>query len=125
MAEGLCRKIHGDSYISLSAGVNPHGINPSAIKVMNEIGIDISKQKSQHIDEFKDSQIDYIITVCDNANASCPTTPCNCKIIHHQFDDPPKMEKEFSDPESKLDCYRAVRDQIKTFIETIPTLLAK
>ena len=123
MAEGWCRHLKGDCIEPYSAGIETHGLNPNAVKVMAEAGVDISGQKSKHIDEFKDVHLDYVITVCDNAYESCPVFPGKTKVIHVGFDDPPKLAKEAADENEALDCYRRVRDQIRAFIEFLPESL--
>ena len=123
MAEGWTRHLKGDLIEAYSAGIETHGLNPNAVKVMAEAGVDISGQKSQHIDEFKDINLDIIVTVCGHAHENCPFFPVNCKVIHVGFGDPPKMAKELADAEAQLDCYRKVRDEIKKFVETMPESL--
>lgn len=127
MAEGLARALKSDIFNVYSAGIETHGLNPNAVKVMSEIGIDISTQRSQHIDEFKDTSIDYVVTVCSHAHETCPFFPANCKVVHVGFDDPPKMARELAakgaSQEEQLDCYRQVRDQIKKFVESLPEVL--
>ena len=120
MAEGWCRHLKGDVIEAYSAGIETHGLNPNAVQVMAEAGVDISNQKSQHIDEFKDIQLDYVITVCGHANEHCPIFPGKTKVVHVGFDDPPKLAKEAKTEQEALDCYRRVRDEIKAFIETLP-----
>ena len=121
MAEGLARTLKGDFFDVYSAGIETHGLNKNAVKVMREAGIDISKQKSQNISEFLDIGIDYVVTVCSHAHETCPVFPGTAKVIHVGFDDPPAMAKEKNTEEEKLDCYRKVRDEIKSFIETMPS----
>ena len=123
MGEGWTRHLKGDLIEVYSAGVETHGLNPNAVKVMAEAGVDISGQKSQHINEFKEVDLDYVITVCGHAAETCPYFPANCKVIHVGFDDPPKMAKEAATEEEAMDCYRRVRDQIKAFVETLPGAL--
>lgn len=127
MAEGLARALKSDIFDVYSAGIETHGLNPNAVKVMAEIGIDISGQRSQHIDEFRETSIDYVVTVCSHANDTCPFFPANCKVVHVGFDDPPKMARELAakgaSQEEQLDCYRQVRDQIKKFVESLPQAL--
>jgi len=127
MAEGLTRALKSDMIKAYSAGIETHGLNPNAVKVMAEAGIDITSQKSQHIDEFKDTHIDVVITVCAHAHETCPFFPSNAKVIHVRFDDPPKMARELAEKgaseEEQLDCYRTVRDQIKAFVEQLPGCL--
>ena len=124
MAEGWTRHLKGDVIDVYSAGIETHGLNPNAVKVMAEAGVDISGHRSQHIDEFKEIAIDVVVTVCGHAHETCPYFPANCKVVHVGFDDPPKMAKELAEQgateEQQLDCYRAVRDQIKAFVETLP-----
>ena len=124
MAEGWTRHLKGDVIEVYSAGIETHGLNPNAVKVMAEAGVDISGHRSQHIDEFKEIAIDVVVTVCGHAHETCPYFPANCKVVHVGFDDPPKMAKELAEQgateEQQLDCYRAVRDQIKAFVETLP-----
>jgi arsenate reductase len=124
MAEGLTRHLKSDLIEVCSAGIETHGLNPHAVAVMAEEKIDISLHKSQHLNDFKHIHFDYVITVCSNAHESCPIFPGNSKIIHAGFDDPPKMAEQFSDPKKKLDCYRKVRDQIKSYVLTLPECLA-
>ncbi|NNJ70095.1 MAG: arsenate reductase ArsC [Kiritimatiellales bacterium] len=124
MAEGWTRALKGDEIEVYSAGIETHGLNPNAVKVMAEAGVDITDQKSQHIDEFKDVKLDYVITVCNHAHETCPWFPTDCEVVHVGFQDPPKMARELAEKggseEEQLDCYRIVRDEIKTFVETLP-----
>ncbi|MHC4292493.1 MAG: arsenate reductase ArsC [Planctomycetota bacterium] len=120
MAEGWCRHLKGDVIEPYSAGIETHGLNLNAVQVMAEAGVDISGHKSQHIDEFKDIQLDYVITVCGHANEHCPIFPGRTKVIYVGFDDPPKLAKEAKSEHEALDCYRRIRDEIKAFIETLP-----
>ncbi len=125
MAEGWTRHLKGDLIEVFSAGIENHGLNPDAVKVMSEVGVDISSYNSKHIDFFKDVNFDYVITVCSNARETCPFFPANCKVIHAGFDDPPEMTLKLKKEEEKLNCYRRVRDQIKSFVETLPEILEK
>jgi len=128
MAEGLTRAIKGKQIEVYSAGIETHGLNPNAVKVMAEAGIDITEQKSQHI-EFKEVKLDYVITVCNHAHETCPWFPADCEIIHVGFQDPPKMAKEIADKggseEEQLNAYRTVRDEIKSFVESLPGFLTE
>ena len=119
MAEGWTRALKGDEIEVYSAGLETHGLNPNAVKVMAEAGVDISNQKSQHLDEFMDLDLDYVITVCDHAHETCPLFPGTAKVIHHSFDDPPKLSPPDAPEEIKLNGFRRVRDEIKTFVETL------
>jgi arsenate reductase len=123
MAEGWTRALKGDQIEVYSAGIETHGLNPNAVKVMAEAGVDISGQKSQHIDEFKDTKIDYVVTVCAHAHETCPFFPGNAKVLHVGFDDPPKLSPPDASEEVKLDGFRRVRDEIKAFVETLPEFL--
>ena len=120
MAEGWCRHLKGDCIEPYSAGIETHGLNPNAVRVMAEADVDISGHKSQHIDEFKDVQLDFVITVCGHANEHCPIFPGETKVIYIGFDDPPKLAKEAKSEQEAMDCYRRVRDQIRAFVETLP-----
>jgi arsenate reductase len=124
MAEGWARHLKSDVLTAFSAGVETHGLNPNAVKVMAEAGVDISGQRSQHIDEFKETKLDVIVTVCDHAHETCPWFPADCKVIHHGFEDPPRLARELaakgSDEETQLNEYRRVRDDIRRFVEGLP-----
>lgn len=123
MAQGWARCLKGETVKAYSAGIETHGLNPYAIKVMREAGVDISGHKSQHIDEFKDIPLDYVVTVCGHADENCPVFTGNTKVVHVGFDDPPKLAEQVSGEEEKLDCYRRVRDEIKAFVEKLPEVL--
>ena len=127
IAEGWTRHLKGDSIEAYSAGIETHGLNPNAVRVMAEAGVDISGQQSQHINEFKDVKLDVVVTVCGHAHETCPFFPGNCKVVHVGFADPPKMAKELAEQgaseEEQLECYRNVRDQIKAFVETLAEAL--
>jgi len=123
MAEGWARALKGELIEPYSAGIEVHGLNPNAVKVMAEAGIDISGHRSKHVDEFKNTEFDYVITVCDAAAESCPMFQGKAKIIHVGFDDPPKLAAKVSTEQEALDCYRQVRDQIKHFVERLPEIL--
>ena len=116
MAEGWTRAIHGDAIEVHSAGVETHCLNPSAVKVMAEAGVDISGHTSQHIDECKDVDLDVVVTVCGHAHESCPVFPGKTRVVHVGFDDPPRMAAEVEGEEEKLECYRTVRDEIKSYV---------
>ena len=120
MAEGWTRHLRGDRIEAYSAGIETHGLNPNAVKVMAEAGVDISGHQSQQVDHFKDITFDYVVTVCGHAHENCPLFPGKAKVVHVGFDDPPKLAAEVQGEEKKLNCYRRIRDQIKTFVETLP-----
>lgn len=125
MAEGWGRYLKGGAIDFYSAGIETHGLNPNAVKVMAEAGVDISGQHSQHIDEFKDVPLDYVITVCGHADENCPIFPGRTKVVHHGFDDPPKLAREAASEEEGLNHYRRVRDEIRAYVETLPEALVK
>ena len=114
MGEGLLRNMAGDKYDVFSAGLKPGFINPNAIKVMNELGVDISKHTSDDVTKYVGDEFDYIITVCDNANESCPIFPGKGKRIHWSFKDPADA---VGNEEEVLDEFRKVRDQIKSTLK--------
>ncbi|MCG8617287.1 MAG: arsenate reductase ArsC [Desulfobacterales bacterium] len=124
MAEGWTRQLKGEIIDVFSAGIETHGLNPNAVKVMAEAGVDISGQTSQLMDEFRDTELDAVITVCGHAHETCPYFPPRCKVLHVGFDDPPKLAAEAAaagaDKEGQLDCYRKVRDEIRAFVEKMP-----
>lgn len=125
MAEGWARQLKNDTIEPYSAGIEIHGLNPLAVKVMAQAGVDISGHRSKHLDEVKDIDFDYVITVCDNAYESCPIFPGKTKVIHVGFDDPPRLAGDAATEEEALDCYRRVRDEIKDFVQTLPEYLEK
>jgi arsenate reductase len=125
MAEGWARHLKSDVLESYSAGIETHGLNPHAVKVMAEAGVDISAQRSKLVDEFKDTEFDYVVTVCGHANETCPFFPGRTKVVHVGFDDPPKLAAACETEEERLNCYRLVRDKIKEFIQTLPEALEK
>jgi arsenate reductase len=120
MAEGWAKHLRSDEIEAVSAGIETHGLNPNAVKVMAEAGVDISGARSQNVREFLDVEFDYVVTVCDNARETCPFFPGAGKVVHVGFDDPPSLAKEVEGEEEKLDIYRRVRDEIKAFVEGIP-----
>lgn len=120
MAEGWARYLHGDSIEARSAGVAPHGLDPRAIKVMRETGVDISEHTSKHIDTFLDMPFDLVVTVCDNAAESCPVFPGGTRMLHRGFEDPPRLAKSAATEEEALAHYRRIRDEIRAFIEQLP-----
>jgi len=123
MAEGWARHLKRDRFEACSAGVETHGLNPNAVKVMAEAGVDISKHRSRHIDEFRDVELDHVITVCGHAHESCPVFPGKTKVTHVGFDDPPRLAKDAATEEEALAHYRRVRDEIRAFVETLPEAL--
>ena len=125
MAEGWGRHLKGDVIDFYSAGIETHGLNPDAVKVMAEAGVDISAQRSQLIDEFKDVPLDYVITVCGHADENCPIFPGRTTVVHHGFDDPPKLARDAATEEEALAHYRRVRDEIRIFVASLPGSLVQ
>jgi len=120
MAEGWTRHLKGDLLEPWSAGVEPKGVDPCAMEVMSEAGVDISGQQARHVDTIKHMHFDWVITVCDNARESCPLFPGKTRVIHVGFDDPPWLAREAKDREDRLRPYRRVRDEIRGFVEGLP-----
>jgi arsenate reductase len=123
MAEGWARHLKGDHIEPHSAGIETHGLNQNAVKVMAEAGVDISHHRSKHLDEVTSVPFDWVITVCDNANESCPVFPGKIKRFHVSFDDPPKLAKNAKTEEEALSFYQRVRDEIREFVEKLPEIL--
>jgi arsenate reductase len=124
MAEGWTRHLKGDRIEAHSAGIETHGLNPRAVRVMAEAGVDISGYRSKHVRELEDVSFDYVVTVCSNASESCPVFPGKTKVLHVGFDDPPKLAAGAKNEEEALGHYRRVRDEIRAFVETLPEVLS-
>jgi arsenate reductase (thioredoxin) len=123
MAEGWARHLKGDALEACSAGVAPSTLNPDAVRVMAEVGVDISGYRSKHLDEFQDRKIDYVVTVCDHARETCPVFHGGATVVHQAFDDPPHLAAGAMTDAERLAPYRRVRDEIRAFIETLPDTL--
>ena len=123
MAEGFTQHLLKDKIDAYSAGINPKGIDPKATKVMAEVGIDISSQQSKSTNDLKDKEFDFVITLCDNAQKTCPTFPAKTSLFHMGFDDPPKLAENSKNEQEALEYYRCVRDEIKVFVEKLPDIL--
>lgn len=121
MAEGLLRALGGERFEVFSAGTKPKGLHPLAVQVMKEVGVDISGQRSKHVDVYREQAFDWVITVCDNAREECPFFPNARHQLHWSFPDPAAVEGAL---EERLEAFRAVRDSIRRriteFIETLP-----
>ena len=125
MAEGWARHLKSDQIEPFSAGIETHGLNPNAVLVMKEAGVDISHHTSKHVDTLKDIPFDFVITVCGHANENCPVFPRKAKVVHVGFDDPPKLARNSASQEEALGHYRRVRDQIRHFVEQLPGSLLR
>jgi len=121
MAEGWARSIKGDIIEAYSAGIEMHGLNPRAVKVMAEAGVDISAHRSKTVDELGNVAFDYVVTVCGHAHETCPMwLKGRAKIVHVGFDDPPQLAREARSEEEALAHYRRVRDEIRMFVNGMP-----
>ena len=124
MAEGWARALKGDVIEAYSAGIETHGMNPNAIKVMAEAGVDITSQHSKKADELADVPFDVVVTVCGHANETCPMwLGQKARVVHVGFDDPPKLAKTAKTEEEALGHYRRVRDEIRAYINSLPATL--
>lgn len=123
MAEGFARALKRGAVEAWSAGTVAKGLDPRAVRVMAEAGVDISGQRSKTVDEVRDVEFDYVVTVCAQANESCPVFPGKTKVVHVGFDDPPTRARDAAGEEEALSHYRRVRDEIKAFVETLPESL--
>ncbi len=123
MAEGWARRLKGDQIEAYSAGIEAHGLNPDAVRVMAEAGVDISRHRSKRLDEMREVSFDYVVTVCDHARESCPVFHGKAKVVHCAFDDPPRLAAVAKTEEERLAPYRRVRDEIRAFVETLPDSL--
>ncbi len=119
MAEGWAKALKGDTLDAYSAGVDPHGMNARAVQAMAEAGVDITTHHSKHLDELKHIKFDYVVTVCGHAHETCPVFPGQTKVVHVGFDDPPNLAKDAKSDEEAMTHYRRVRDEIRTFIQSI------
>ncbi|MEJ2086400.1 MAG: arsenate reductase ArsC [Acidobacteriota bacterium] len=123
MAEGWARHLLRDRVQPHSAGVDPGTLDPRAVEVMAEVGIDISNQYSKGLAEVLEVPLDLVVTVCDRAQESCPIFPSHTLVRHVDIEDPPRLARHVGSSEEALDIYRRVRDQIRAFVETLPDTL--
>lgn len=124
MAEGWTRHLKSDEITAYSAGVETHGMNSYAMRVMAEAGVDISSHHSKLVTDLpQDVVFDYVVTVCDNAHESCPYFPG--KVVHVPFADPPRLAAGLQDDEEILAVYRKVRDEVKDFVLSLPDSLQR
>ncbi|MCL4217426.1 MAG: arsenate reductase ArsC [Candidatus Hydrogenedentes bacterium] len=123
MAEAWARHLKGTSVDAHSAGTAPQGLNPLAVQVMEEAGVNMDGLKSKHVDEFLDYPLDFVVTVCGSARDGCPVFSRPVESIHAGFDDPPQLAMGAKSHEEALQHYRRVRDEIKKFVEQLPETL--
>jgi arsenate reductase len=123
MAEGFARALKGDVLDADSAGTEPRGLDPRAVRVMAEAGVDISGQRSKPVAELGGQEFDLVVTVCDRAREGCPILPGSARTIHAGFADPPALAAGAKSEEEALAHYRRVRDQIRAFVASLPDAL--
>jgi len=120
MAEGWTRHLKGDEIEPYSAGLDAAGLDPRAVRVMVEAGVDISSQRSKRIEEVGNLDFDVVVTVCDHAHEHCPVFPGAPRVFHIDFDDPPRLAKGAKTEKEALAHYYDVRDKIRSFVESLP-----
>jgi len=124
MAEGWARHLLPAAFEPFSAGIERHGLNPIAVQVMAEAGVDISGHRSKTLADLGDAAFDCVVTVCGHAHEHCPVFPGKARILHAPFDDPPRLAAGLPEGEPRLQIYRRVRDEIRQFIENLPERLS-
>lgn len=128
MAEGWARHLHGERIDACSAGTDPHGLNPLAVRAMGEVGVDIASHSSKAVEDCSPETIDIVVTVCGHAHENCPvflSSNPRTRVMHRGFDDPPRLAAQAGSDDEALPHYRRVRDEIRAFIEMLPSLLAE
>ena len=123
MAEGWARELLGDQVEPFSAGTEPSHLNPRAVRVMAESGVDIASQRAKSVDEFLKVDLDLVVTVCDHAHESCPVFPGKTRVLHRGFEDPPRLTEGIQSEEEALAVYRRVRDEIRDFVQSLPDVV--
>ena len=123
MAEGWARHLRSGCIEAYSAGIETHGLNPRAVRVMAEAGVDLAGHRAKHVSELGGIAFDYVVTVCDHASEHCPVFPGKTKVVHVGFDDPPRLARAARTEEEALAHYRRVRDEIRAFVESLPERL--
>lgn len=123
MAEGWTRHLKGDVIEAFSAGIEAHGLNTDAVRVMAEAGVDISGHTSKSVGVLDGIHFDYVITVCGHAHEICPLFPGKARVIHHGFEDPPALARNAKTEEERLGIFRRVRDEIRSYVEQLPEIL--
>jgi len=125
MAEGWARHLQPDAIEAYSAGTAPTSLNPRAVQVMAEAGVDIRGQTSKHVDDLAGLKFDYLITVCGHADEQCPVLAGAQRRLHVGFDDPPRLAQSATTEEQTLEPYRRVRDEIRDWIKALPADLER
>lgn len=125
MAEGWAKHLLNDTVEAYSAGTEPKTVDPRAVRAMAEVEIDISGYRSKSIIDLPGTEFDYVITLCDDAQQTCPFFPAKTALVHRGFDDPPRLAEGAGDEEEAMGHYRRVRDEIKAYIETLPEYLRR
>lgn len=123
MAEGWAKHLLSGTVEAYSAGTAPRGVDLRAVRAMAEVGIDISGYRSKSVFDLPDIEFDYVVTLCDDAQQACPFFPAKTALIHHGFDDPPRLAEVANDEDEVMGHYRRVRDEIKAYVETLPDSL--
>jgi arsenate reductase len=125
MAEGFARALHADQVRAWSAGTSPKGLDGLAVRAMGEVGVDISGHRSRTVEEAlaEAGGFDLVVTVCGDANESCPAFRGQTRVVHAGFDDPPRLALDAPDDEAAMVHYRRVRDEIRALVETLPGAL--
>ena len=123
MAEGWCRRLKGERIEPCSAGLEPRQLDPRAVQVMAEAGVDVSGHRAKHVAELMHVPFDYVVTVCARAHETCPTFPGRARIVHMPFDDPPALARTAATEDEALAPYRRVRDEIRDYVQTLPRSL--
>lgn len=123
MAEGWARHLWPGKMNVYSAGLKPHGLDHLAVEAMKEAGVDISSQRSKHVEEVINIQFDIVITVCSDADENCPVFPGKARVVHKGFDDPPRLSRDAKTADDKMNHYRRVRDEIRDFVLSLPGLI--
>ena len=123
MAEGWARHLKGDVIEPYSAGIAPRPLDPRAVEVMAEAGVDIAAQRAKHVDELGHVEFDFVVTVCGHAHEHCPVFPGSTRVVHVGFDDPPQLAAGAKTEDEALAHYRRVRDEIRAFVERLPDAL--
>lgn len=117
MAEGWANYLLPDELEAYSAGTEPKGVDPRAIKAMAEVGIGISVYRSRSVTDLPEIEFDYVVTLCDDVQQTCPVFPAKTKIIHQSFDDPARLAEKAINEEQAMHHYRRVRDEVKAYVQ--------